>query len=323
MEVSKNEHGHYRGLHIAIFNPFNGVVVKARAFDTYKTSVDLDGFIHAGIPEGYIVVAACMDECSTNLSKAAVAWFKGMGSREILNLGYRESFTFIGISGRSQPHEARAAGCEASVTQIFQVNVDFNAAEEPFLTTSRKLKMVRSCLANHRDKYEVEEVKEDHEDYETQVECDCCNKDVDPSKSAPIYFCKDCGYDLCHSCYQEDPTPEPEPLPSYDPAATAKFLKETAKVVLPPKDPSNYERRKFTEEEKIAKADHIFDIITGKKKPSFEERFRSKFKSKMEKSKDQNIAPWLNHEEKVNSKAARAKNEFKAKILALQSKVEK
>ena len=96
MEVSKNEHGHYRGLHIAIFNPFNGIVVKARAFDTYKTSVDLDGFIHAGIPEGYIVVAASEDDGASQLSLKAKQWFGNMGSLRIWDLKYRASFAFIG-----------------------------------------------------------------------------------------------------------------------------------------------------------------------------------------------------------------------------------
>ena len=41
----------------------NGRVEVARSFDTYKSSKSLDNFIARVIPNGYIVVAACKDEC--------------------------------------------------------------------------------------------------------------------------------------------------------------------------------------------------------------------------------------------------------------------
>ncbi len=38
VEMMPNENGHYRGLHIAIINPYTGKVEVARVFDTYKSS---------------------------------------------------------------------------------------------------------------------------------------------------------------------------------------------------------------------------------------------------------------------------------------------
>ena len=66
--MEENEEGHYRGLHIVIINPKTGIVENAKVFDTYKSSDEFDDFISSGIPYGYIIVAACKDECSRRLS---------------------------------------------------------------------------------------------------------------------------------------------------------------------------------------------------------------------------------------------------------------
>ena len=127
MTVSKNVDDHYRGLHIVIFNPATGQVESAQVFDTYKSSEQLDAFVKAGVPAGHIVAAACMDECATKLSDAAKQWFRELGSKEIDKLEYRCGFAFIGRSGQTEAHEARAekSSDTVSVTQIFQLNLDF------------------------------------------------------------------------------------------------------------------------------------------------------------------------------------------------------
>ena len=95
-------------MHIVIINPKSGKVKLAKVFDTYKTSELFDEFI-TGIPQGYIVVAACKDDCWTSLTRAGQAWFLAMGSREIVNLEYRDSFTFIGVLGDDKSaHEKRS-----------------------------------------------------------------------------------------------------------------------------------------------------------------------------------------------------------------------
>ena len=78
-----NENGHYRGLHIVIINASNGLVELSQVFDTYKSYRKFDTFTSNDIPSGYIIVAACRDECVKNLSKKGKDWFKKHGSKEI------------------------------------------------------------------------------------------------------------------------------------------------------------------------------------------------------------------------------------------------
>ena len=69
LKVERNENKHYRGLHIVIINPENGKVECAKVFDTYKSSACIDNFLfNIDLPEGYIVVAACKDDCVTKMS---------------------------------------------------------------------------------------------------------------------------------------------------------------------------------------------------------------------------------------------------------------
>ena len=127
VEVEKNEHGHYRGLHIVIINPTNGKVEFAKAFDTYKSRVAFDVFIGKYIPKGHIIVAACKDECYTNLSHNAQRWFANMGSKEISNLEYRLGFAFIGTVGGKEAREQCATRGEDKVSAAQVLKADFDA----------------------------------------------------------------------------------------------------------------------------------------------------------------------------------------------------
>ena len=51
--------------------------------------VSFDEFIKADIPDGDIIVAACMDDCISNMSEAGKEWLSNLGSEEIDNLEYR------------------------------------------------------------------------------------------------------------------------------------------------------------------------------------------------------------------------------------------
>lgn len=44
----------------------------------------------------YIVAIACKDDCVSSLSDKAKSWLRSMGSIEIDELQYRDSFGFIG-----------------------------------------------------------------------------------------------------------------------------------------------------------------------------------------------------------------------------------
>lgn len=100
----------------------------ARVFDTYKSSLAFDHFVKHDVPDGFIVVAACKDDCVTKLSKAAKQWFRDMGSKEIDQLEYRQGFVFIGVAGQKQAHEKRAAerGHLVQATQVFVITPEFS-----------------------------------------------------------------------------------------------------------------------------------------------------------------------------------------------------
>lgn len=81
VSVDLNHNSHYRGLHIVVINPNNGYIMFARAFDTYDTSEHLDHFVtNYVVPEWYIIVAACNDDCFESLSILSKMWFANLGS---------------------------------------------------------------------------------------------------------------------------------------------------------------------------------------------------------------------------------------------------
>ena len=96
VEIEENENGHFRGLHVAIIHPNSAEILEKRAFDTYKTSEALDATIEKYEKQDIIVVAACQDDCFTQMSKTARLWLASMGSKHIWKLQYRQSFAFIG-----------------------------------------------------------------------------------------------------------------------------------------------------------------------------------------------------------------------------------
>ena len=97
--MEKNESGHYRGLHVVIISPNDYKIKHAKVFDTYETSARFNKFIKDSVPLGYIVIAACKDECLTGFSFSGKEWFASMGSLDIWELGYQCGFAFIGIYG--------------------------------------------------------------------------------------------------------------------------------------------------------------------------------------------------------------------------------
>ena len=130
--LQNNENGHDRGLHIVLVNPADAKVEFAKVFDTHESSQHLDNFIATGVPDGHIVVAACKDECFTNISESAKKWFTDMGSKEINNLKYREGFAFIGINGEVFANEMRGGNTKdgVEVTQIFERQEDEAAGDD-------------------------------------------------------------------------------------------------------------------------------------------------------------------------------------------------
>ena len=60
VKMERNEHNHYRGLHVVIISPKNGQVLFAKIFDTYKSSDSFWTFLNQNqIQDGSFVIAAC------------------------------------------------------------------------------------------------------------------------------------------------------------------------------------------------------------------------------------------------------------------------
>ena len=83
--MKSNINGHFRGLHIVLINPESGQNICQGIFDTYKSSDQFEAFLREQppIPAGTIVIAACKDDCVTNLSEIGKKWFSSMGSNYI------------------------------------------------------------------------------------------------------------------------------------------------------------------------------------------------------------------------------------------------
>ena len=95
----------------------------AKVFDTYKRQSTFDDLLGKGIDKGHIVVAACKDDMIKNLSEDGKRFFANMGSKEIWNLQFRQGFAFIGITGRTDSVEKRAAQTgQATATAVFKVH---------------------------------------------------------------------------------------------------------------------------------------------------------------------------------------------------------
>ena len=117
------------GLHVVLINNTNGIVEAAKSFDTYEHSRVINAFITNDIPDGWIVCAACKDECIMNLSKKAKDWLVKMGSKEIYQTRQGCGFAFIGVYNylgyiKDPPIEKRAQTQEesVSVTQVFHID---------------------------------------------------------------------------------------------------------------------------------------------------------------------------------------------------------
>ena len=68
IKFEKNENANERGLHIALINPYNGYLKSCYIFDTFGSSDEFEEFIDNYVPTGFIVLAACKDDCVTSMS---------------------------------------------------------------------------------------------------------------------------------------------------------------------------------------------------------------------------------------------------------------
>ena len=181
--LGKNESDHFRGLHVVTIDPKDGRIAFSEVFDTYKSPKDFDSFIGFEVPFqlGFILVAACMDDCAKSLSDKAKKWFGSMGSKEIDHLEYRQGFVFIGtipLMAREVPDGRENTACfekratdtkdTVSITQAFIVGPGrertTSAVEFPEDTIDVELgKEVQRSMA-HLEAAVLEQISSNHDD---------------------------------------------------------------------------------------------------------------------------------------------------------------
>ena len=83
-----------------VLNPYNGSIEFAKAFDTYKSSLEFENFIKSDFgsklsKSNLIMIIACKDDCVTNLSAKAKKWLYELGSKQISEVQYRQGYALI------------------------------------------------------------------------------------------------------------------------------------------------------------------------------------------------------------------------------------
>ena len=130
IKFQKNGKGHDRGVHIVIINPSSGKVQYAVVFDTYEGSEEFDDFVSNRIPTGYIVIAACKDDCMTKLSPKGKQFFIDLGSQEIEKLSYRCSFALIAVVGSKHSCNEKRGLDQTQAVQVVQILQGQDAPKE-------------------------------------------------------------------------------------------------------------------------------------------------------------------------------------------------
>ncbi|XP_037655168.1 protein FAM3D [Choloepus didactylus] len=118
MSPVKNNVG--RGLNIALVNGSTGTVLRHSSFDMYSGDVkELVKFLKE-IPEGTLVLVASYDDPGTKMTDEARKLFSDLGSSHAKNLGFRDSWVFLG---------ARNLKSKSPFEQFLKNNPDTNKYE--------------------------------------------------------------------------------------------------------------------------------------------------------------------------------------------------
>ena len=117
---------------MVLINPKN-LKVFIKVFDTGGRQGKSDGLIdfikNFTIPEGFIVIFACKDECCMKLADEIRDWFRDkLGSLEIKELFEFQGFALITKMGQKEPPNERKAMMTNEWVQVLQIiQVDRNA----------------------------------------------------------------------------------------------------------------------------------------------------------------------------------------------------
>lgn len=111
-----------RGLNIVVLDGRTHKVLFRKNYDTWGNQNDVKALVTDSkkLPRGSVVIAVVKDEASRLMTPDAKKVFTKMGSEEILNLGNREGWGFVGVFGMGKGQrvfgEQKGAKVRAAMT---------------------------------------------------------------------------------------------------------------------------------------------------------------------------------------------------------------
>ncbi len=92
---------HRRGYNIAVLDPRTGDLLEARGFDTWANPYESQALARflAGVPEGYLVIAAVQEDGARHLTEEAVQALRSIGAGEDLRGREGQAHAVIGVKG--------------------------------------------------------------------------------------------------------------------------------------------------------------------------------------------------------------------------------
>ncbi|KAF9352695.1 hypothetical protein BGX34_012021 [Mortierella sp. NVP85] len=118
-----------RGINMVVIDPLQGVVIESVSFDTHISEDESDDLARLvdWLQPGMIVICSVKDDCYEHLTTAARLALKQLGSEQLADLKYRDSWCMIGEKGAEpgtaiEAHKAFMDG----PTPVIQKTIDLN-----------------------------------------------------------------------------------------------------------------------------------------------------------------------------------------------------
>ena len=92
-----------RGINLVAIDPFDGGVIVACNYDLHHSAKECEQFVKEinNLDLGTIVVLVSKDDCTENLTEAAIDAIESIGAVKIRSVNYRDSYCCIGQKGAS------------------------------------------------------------------------------------------------------------------------------------------------------------------------------------------------------------------------------
>lgn len=106
-----------RGVNIVALNAQTHKVILRKSYDTYGNQNASHDMVRdfKNLSKSTIIIASIKDEGSALFTQEARALFGAIGSKDVMSLGFREAWSFIGIKGQNQFVEKRGSRVGAGV----------------------------------------------------------------------------------------------------------------------------------------------------------------------------------------------------------------